>query len=264
MVVSPFTTIGDYQSLEISGTDVYFSSLTLGDYSKLIIPSTLPYCNIIIDTANFGDFDQIIADGLNGGTAGRNPQDPWLLTGGWWQATESQDGRSGCGGLPGGYGQNGVPINILIGLQAAKLVSIHSAGGMGGTGGPGGQGQFGGATNPGAIIPGNMKGCGAGGNGGPGGSGGGGGNGGNIRIQLFPATATVNLPAVAKFISVKAAAGWGGVGGAGGAAGAHGDNNCPNGVYGLPGPQGPNGTFGSVQLMLYNNLDSALAHHYAK
>jgi hypothetical protein len=132
---------GETYTLDQNQRDLIIGSLIMEDNATLIVPSNFEYWNVRIQSARFGEDTRIIARGLNGANATGTAQ---VQSGKGKCQRKGGSGRPGFGAPKGEAGQDGVRLNIEIGIEGAVSLTIDASGGDGGITGDGGKGGKGG------------------------------------------------------------------------------------------------------------------------
>ncbi len=224
--------------------------LSIGDNATIRFSEDLDHWFVEALETQIGD--NVTIDGV--GSSGVNGEDgaEWTT-----EALNCGVGRPGAKGGSGTHGENGIRIQMRLGLTKFGALAIDTSGGHGGKGGHGASGQ-----NAGQEANCDQA---DGGDGGQGGNGGNGGDAGSVRVSLWDASTSTKIAheSLAN-ITVTANAGEAGQAGEGGAQGQGSEGRYvnrrslsgnkrwspggKNGVQGIQGKPGEDANAGRVEI----------------
>lgn len=196
---------GETYQIQSSQSELNLQKLHLGDNSVITFADDVDHWFVEAGEVVIGKNVFIQASG-NNGQIGSDSTD-LNATG-----TNCRAGQSGEAGVAGKPGDDGVSVQLRLGLLKLETLKIDTSGGSGGNGGRGGEGQDAGQeSNCEKAV---------GGNGGRGGAGGKGGNGASVRVSVWNANMSTKIAHDSlQNISVVAAGGEAGTAGEGGTPG---------------------------------------------
>lgn len=169
---------GETYQIRRSQTELNLQKLHLGDNSVITFADDVGHWFVEAAEVEIGKGVLIKANGTDGESGG-DASDFNVAE------VNCQAGQSGEAGDTGKPGDDGVSIQLRLGLSKLGKLSIDSSGGKGGNGGRGGKGQDAGQESHCEKA--------AGGNGGQGGDGGNGGNGASVRVSLWNADMSTKI-----------------------------------------------------------------------